>query len=448
MSGEEAKIKVIEEAKKADVRLVSLQFVDIFGTVKSVTIPVEHLEEALDHGHGFDGSSIEGFVRIYESDMIAMPDPNTFKVLPWRPTEKKEARIICDIQRPGGKPFEGDPRSLLKRSLQDLKEAGYIYNTGPELEFFLLKSDANNLGRWLPHDQGSYFDFSPIDEAVDVRRQATFILQQMGFDIEMGHHEVAPGQHEIDFKFEDALKTADNAVTFKTVIKMVAHAHGLHATFMPKPFFGQNGSGMHVHQSLFEVKTGRNAFFNPNDPYRLSELAYHFLGGQIRFIREICAILSPTVNSYKRLVPGYEAPVYICWARRNRSALIRVPEYFPGSETATRFELRCPDPSCNPYLAFTVMLKAGMEGVRGKIEPPEPVEEDVYEFDDKKLAKFYIRTLPGSLGEALEELKKSKLARSALGDYILEKFIDAKTKEWDEYRLQVTDWEMRKYLHI
>jgi glutamine synthetase len=447
MDRNEVKEKVLQQAKKFDVRLISLQFVDILGTVKTVMIPVEHLEEALDDGHGFDGSSVEGFVRIFESDMIAMPDPETFRILPWRPSEKSEARLICDVLRPGGKPFEGDPRSLLKRALGDLRKEGFIYNTGPELEFFLLKNNSETTGKLNPHDQGGYFDYSPLDEAIDVRRQATFELQQMGFDIEMAHHEVAPGQHEIDFKFEDALSTADNAITFKMVIKLVARAHGLQATFMPKPFFGQNGSGMHVHQSLFKEK-GDNAFFDPKDKYHLSELGYHFLGGQLKFVSEICGVLAPTVNSYKRLVPGYEAPVYICWASRNRSALIRVPEYFPGNEKATRYELRCPDSSCNPYLAFTMMLKAGMEGVRQKIEPPEPVEEDVYEFDDKKLAKFYIKTLPASLGEALEEMKNSRMVRSVLGDYLFEKFIEAKTREWDEYRLQVTDWEVNRYLQI
>ena len=447
MDQNDVKAKVLQQAKKFDVRLISLQFVDILGTIKSVVIPVEHLGEALTDGHGFDGSSVEGFVRIFESDMIAMPDPNTFRILPWRPSEKSEARIICDVLRPGGKPFEGDPRSLLKRALSDLREEGFIYNTGPELEFFLLKNNSETTGKLSPHDQGGYFDYSPIDEAIDVRRQATFELQQMGFDIEMGHHEVAPGQHEIDFKFEDALTTADNAITFKTVIKLVSRAHGLQATFMPKPFFGQNGSGMHVHQSLFK-ENGDNAFFDPKDKYHLSDLGYHFLGGQLKFVREICGVLAPTVNSYKRLVPGYEAPVYICWASRNRSALIRVPEYFPGNEKATRYELRCPDSSCNPYLAFTMMLKAGMEGVRQKIEPPEPVEEDVYEFDDKKLAKFYIKTLPASLGEALEEMKNSRMVRSVLGDYLYEKFIEAKSREWDEYRLQVTDWEVNRYIQI
>lgn len=440
----ETKLRILEEAKKQGVQLVNLQFVDLFGNVKSVTIPIEHLQEALDEGHGFDGSSIEGFVRIFESDMIAMPDINTFKILPWRPNDKKEARLICDIYRPGGKPFEGDPRSILKKALQELKNEGFGFYTGPELEFFLLKSNEG----LTAHDAGGYFDYSPLDMAIDVRRDATFALQQMGFDIEMSHHEVAPGQHEIDFKFEEALKTADNAITFKTVIKVIALAHSLTATFMPKPFFGQNGSGMHVHQSLYDIKTKKNVFFDPEDKYKLSKNAYYFIGGQLKYIREICAIVAPTVNSYKRLVPGYEAPVYICWARRNRSALIRVPEYFPGNEMATRVELRCPDSSCNPYLAFTAMLKAGLEGIKKKIEPPTPVEEDVYEFDDRKLAEFYIKTLPASLGEAIEELEKSNFIKDVLGKSALEKYITGKKQEWDEYRLQVTDWEKNKYLKI
>jgi len=282
--------------------------------------------------------------------------------------------------------------------------------------------------------------------ASDVRRDATFMLQEMGFDIEMNHHEVAPGQHEIDFKFEDALTTADSAVTFKTVIKAVAIAHGLTATFMPKPFYGINGSGMHVNQSLFNIRDGHNAFFDPDDGYQLSETAYHFIGGQLQYIREISALLSPTVNSYKRLVPGYEAPVYICWGRRNRSALIRVPEYFPGNEKAVRTELRCPDPSCNPYLAFASMLKAGLAGIKNKIDPPESVEEDVYEFDDRQLEKFYIKTLPISLKEAIIEMTKSDLVKETLGDFTFERYLDAKTREWNEYRLQVTDWEIRRYL--
>jgi glutamine synthetase len=446
MTKEEAKAKVLEEVTREDVKLIVLQFVDILGTIKSVTIPVEHLEEAMDSGLGFDGSSVEGFVRIFESDLVMFPDPVTFRILPWRPRERREARIICDIMRPGGKPFEGDPRYILKRALSEFEEQGFIYNTGPELEFFLLKSDGEPLGKPVPHDIGGYFDFSPLDMASDVRRDATFTLQEMKFDIEMNHHEVAPGQHEIVFKFDDALTTADNAVTFKTVIKSVAIAHGLTATFMPKPFYGMNGSGMHVHQNLFNIRDGRNAFFDPDDKYQLSETAYHFIGGQLQHIREISALLSPTVNSYKRLVPGYEAPVYICWGRRNRSALIRVPENFPGNEKAMRAELRCPDPSCNPYLAFASMLKAGLTGIKNKIDPPEPVEEDVYEFDDRQLEKFYIKTLPGSLSEAIIEMEKSDLAKETLGDFTFERYLDAKTREWDEYRLQVTDWEIKRYL--
>lgn len=445
---DELKEKILAEVEDSNVKLIVLQFVDILGTIKSVTIPVEHLEEALDEGYPFDGSSIEGFVRIYESDMLAMPDPKTFKILTWRPGEKKEARIICDIQRPGGKPFESCPRQILKRALRELEKEGYVFNVGPELEFFLIKTGVDDASKPVPHDLGGYFDYSPLDMAVDIRRDATFTLQQMGFDIEMSHHEVAPGQHEIDFKFEDALRTADNVITYKTVIKSIALAHGLQATFMPKPFFGQNGSGMHVHQSLYDLKSGGNAFFNPKDKYNLSDTAYYFIGGQLKYIREISGIIAPTVNSYKRLTPGYEAPVYICWGRRNRSALIRVPEYFPGKEHAIRAELRCPDPSCNPYLAFTVMLKAGLEGIKRNIEPPEPVEEDVYEFDDEKLAKFYILTLPSSLGEAIEEMESSKLVREAIGDFAFEKYLEAKKREWNEYRLQVTDWEIKNYIRL
>ena len=447
LSDEEIKKEVLEEVRKSDVRLVVLQFVDILGTMKNVTITNNRLEDVLNNGMPFDGSAIEGFVRIFESDLIAMPDPTTFKILPWRPNERKEARIICDIQRPGGKPFEGDPRYILKHALKEVAERGYIFNVGPEVEFFLFKN-TENCSKPIPHDFGGYFDYSPLDLAFDIRREATFILQEMGFEIEHGHHEVALGQHEIDFKFDDALKMADKVITHKMVIKAIAFAHQLTATFMPKPIMGQNGSGMHVHQSLYDIKKKRNAFFDLEDKYNLSSIAYQFIGGQLKHIREICGVLSPTVNSYKRLVPGYEAPVYICWARRNRSALIRIPEYFPGKEYATRAELRCPDPSCNPYLAFAVMLKAGMDGIENKIEPPTPVEEDVYEFNDQKLSKFYIKTLPSSLGEAIKEMEESKLLKEALGDDTLEKYLEAKKSEWDEYRLQVSDWEIKKYLII
>ena len=443
-SEEEQKQRVLDLAKEKDVKIINLQFTDLLGTTKSLQLPITHLEEALDGGIGFDGSSIEGFVRIFESDMVAFPDPATFKILPGRPADKAEARLICYINRPGGEPFEGDPRWILRRMLDRAASLGLTYNVGPELEFFLLKTDDV---KPVPHDVGGYFDFSPRDAASDVRRDAIFALDQLGLNVEMGHHEVAPGQHELDFRFGEALTTADNTITYKYTLKAIAHQYGLVATFMPKPYFGMNGSGMHTHQSMVDIKTGKNAFFDKNDKYNLSKMAYHFIGGQLKFAREICGIIAPTVNSYKRLVPGYEAPVYVCWARRNRSSLIRVPEYFPGEEMATRAELRCPDPSCNPYLAFAAMLGAGLEGIEKKIEPPDPVEEDVYEFDDTELAKFYITTLPGSLGEAIEEIEKSSLIEKTLGSFSYRRFLDAKKAEWDEYRLRVSDWEVEKYLY-
>jgi len=409
---------------------------------------MEHLEEALANGVGFDGSSIEGFVRIHESDMIAMPDPSTFRIIPWRPTERREARIICDIHRPGGQPFEGDPRHILKKVLKEAADLGFTYNTGPELEFFLFKTEDGYRVRKETHDTGGYFDYSPLDMASDIRREATFSLQAMGLDVEMCHHEVAPGQHEIDFKFSDALTTADNVITYKNTLKAIALNHGLYATFMPKPIFGENGSGMHVHQSLFHTATGRNAFFDPDDQYKLSDVAYHFIGGQLQHARSMSAVLAPTVNSYKRLVVGYEAPVYICWGRRNRSALIRVPEYFPGMERATRAELRCPDPSCNPYLAFAVMLKAGLDGIKNQVQPPDPVEEDVYDFDDRQLAEFYIQTLPSSLEDALREFEASPLMTETLGNYTYNVYLNAKKKEWDDYRLDVSQWELNRYLRM
>lgn len=439
---------ILADVKKNNVKLIVLQFVDILGTLKSVTIPAELLETVIENGCPFDGSSIEGFVRIHESDMIAQPDLSTYKILPGRSLDRQEARIICDISRPGNKPFEGDPRHILKNALSDLKKQGYQFNLGPELEFFLLQNNGLPLTSPVSHDQGGYFDYSPLDMAYDIRRDAIFRLQQMGFEIEMSHHEVAPGQHEIDFKFENALLAADNVVNYRSILKSIALAHGLHATFMPKPFFGQNGSGMHVHQSLFDLRLGRNAFFSPDDKYNLSDEAYYFIGGQLKYIREISALLAPTVNSYKRLTPGYEAPVYICWGRRNRSALIRVPEYYPGKENAVRAELRCPDPSCNPYLAFTAMLKAGLQGIKQKISPPESVEEDVYEFDDRELAKFYIKTLPASLGEAIAEMRSSALAKEAIGEFAFEKYLEAKKNEWNDYRLHVTDWEIKRYIRL
>ncbi len=443
---DEAKEKVLEEAKQKDVKFVKLQFTDISGMVKSVAIPIELLEESLDKGTWFDGSSIEGFARICESDMYLMPDPSTFTILPWRPKEKATARIIADVYGPDGKPFEGDPRYILKKAIQEAKKEGFIYNTGPELEFFLFKANEAKIAP-VPHDVAGYFDFSPRDLASDVRRDVIFALEDLGMHVEMSHHEVAPGQHEIDFRYDEALKTADNAVTFKYTVKAIASAHDLYATFMPKPIFGQNGSGMHVHQSLFN-KEGKNIFFDSEDKYKLSETAYGFIAGQLGHVRAMSAVLAPTVNSYKRLVPGYEAPVYICWGQRNRSALIRVPRYSVGREQSTRAELRCPDPSCNPYLAFAVMLRAGLDGIKRKLKPPEPVEEDVYGFDDAKLVSLNIDTLPASLYEAIEEFERDKLMKDALGKHTYGRYLEAKKAEWDEYRIQVTEWELDHYLEV
>lgn len=445
INGKEFKKKILERAKKDDVKFVELQFTDILGSIKSVIIPVEKLKESLEKGIWFDGSSIEGFSRICESDMFLKPDPSTYAILPWKSKQDTIARLICDVYKPDGKQFEGDPRYILKRVITEAKELGFKYNVGPEVEFFLFKVDEEPKIKPAPHDVGSYFDFSPKDLASDVKRDIIFALKNLGIEVEMSHHEVAPGQHEIDFRYGEALKTADNTITFKHTVKSIAHAHGLYATFMPKPIFGENGSGMHVHQSLFDIKTGKNAFFDPNDKYKLSDIALNFIAGQFKHIKALTAITSPTVNSYKRLAPGYEAPVYICWAQINRSALIRVPRYSKGREQSTRLELRSPDPSCNPYLAFAVMLKAGLDGIKRKLTPSEPIEEDVYEFDNAKLAKLKIDTLPYSLWEAIKTLKKDKVIRDALGSHTYKKYIEAKTAEWDNYRIQVTNWELKHY---
>jgi len=420
-----------------------LQFTDIHGTIKSVTIPIHKLGESLEKGTWFDGSSIEGFTRIAESDMYLKPDASTYAVLPWETGEEATARFICDVYMPDGKPFEGDPRHILKKVLKEASELGYEYNVGPELEFFLFKPRED--GQLIPvtHDKAGYFDFSPKDLAVEVRNDVIKALESMDLEVEMSHHEVAPGQHEIDFKYGEALKQADRAITFKHVVKSIAQKHGLYATFMPKPLFGVNGSGMHVHQSLFS--NGKNAFFDAKDNYKLSSIAKSFIAGQLAHVKAMASVVAPKVNSYKRLVPGYEAPVYICWAQINRSALIRIPRYSPGREQATRAELRCPDPSCNPYLAFAVMLKAGLDGIKNEMEVPKPVEEDVYEFDEAKLETHKIDTLPASLGEAILELKKDKVIQEALGGHTYPIYIAAKKAEYDEYRLQVTSWELEKY---
>jgi glutamine synthetase len=440
-------------ADERNLRFVSLQFTDIVGAVKSVQVPMHQLEEAVERGKWFDGSSIEGFARIAESDMFLVPDLDTFSAIPWEPgigADGKEklhtgsARVICDVFMPNGEPFAGDPRGVLKRQLARLKDKGYVLNTGPELEFFLLRR-ADGGVQTLPHDAAGYFDLSE-DLGTEVRKEMMNALEDFGIRVETAHHEVATGQHEIDFEYADALRTADNAVTFKTTLKAVAATKGLYATFMPKPFFGINGSGMHTHQSLWDVKRARNAFSDPKDSYGLSETARQYIAGTLEHARGMIAVLAPLVNSYKRLVPGYEAPVYVGWARINRSALIRIPQISKGSDASTRIELRCPDPSSNPYLAFAAMLAAGLDGMERKLTPPDPVEENLYHFDAAKLESRKIRQLPGTLREALDELSRDEVIRDALGDHVLERFIEAKTEEWDEYRIQVSDWEVERYL--
>jgi glutamine synthetase len=445
-TGEKDKVsKVLKQVEEDGVKFVNLMFTDILGGIKSVTITLEHLEASLSDGTWFDGSSIEGFARIHESDMVLKPDPDTYAVLPWRPKEMAEARFIADVLTPEGTPFPGDPRYILKRAVAEAEKMGFGFYTGPELEFFLFKTENGKIAP-VPHDVGGYFDYSARDLASDVRRDITVALEALGMSVEMSHHEVAAGQHEIDVRYSNALRSADNAITLKHTVKEIAAAHGLYATFMPKPIYGINGSGMHTHQSLF--KGNKNAFFDAGDKYHLSEVAYNYIAGILEHVREMSAVLAPTVNSYKRLVPGYEAPVYICWGQRNRSALVRVPRYSPGRDSAVRCEVRCPDPACNPYMAFAAMLTAGLDGVRRKLKPPAPVEEDVYEFDDAKLKKLYIDTLPASLGEAMEEMKKTDFMHKVLGDHTYGKYIEAKKQEYDEFRTAVTDWEIKKYLEV
>ena len=444
MTTEHTDLSIINRAKEDDVQFVQLQFTDINGNIKAVTIPAERFPESIEKGIWFDGSSIEGFTRICESDMYLKPDISTYALLPWE-TEAHTARLFCDVHMPDGSPFEGDPRYILKRALKNARALNYEYNVGPELEFFLFKPKSDGQIVPTPHDVGSYFDFSPRDLAGNVRRDIIFTLEKMGLSVEMSHHEVAPGQHEIDFKYAEALRTAENALTFKQVVKSIAHKHDLYATFMPKPIFGICGSGMHCHQSFFDITTRKNAFFDPGDEYKLSKVARQFIAGQLHHIRALSAVLSPTVNSYKRLVPGYEAPVYICWGQKNRSALIRIPRFSPGREQGTRAELRCPDPSNNPYLALAVMLEAGLDGIKNNMATPNPVEENVYEFNKDELAYRNIATLPGSLGEAIAEMEKSKLVERALGSHTYQIYLHSKIAELDEYRIQVTDWEHKKY---
>lgn len=448
-SREEGTEYVLKTAKEHDVKFIRLWFTDILGMLKSFAITVEELEGALEEGMGFDGSSIEGFARIDESDMVALPDPDTFKLLPWRPREHHAvARMFCDILMPGGAPFEGDPRYILKRNLKRAADLGYTYYVGPELEYFYFKQNENDSNAYTtePLDHGGYFDLTPRDAATDLRKETVLTLQEMGIGVEYSHHEVAMSQHEIDMRYTDALTMADNVMTYRLVVKEVAMNYGVYATFMPKPVFGINGSGMHVHQSLF--KGDRNAFFDKNDDYHLSQVARNYIAGLLKYAPEITSIANQWVNSYKRLVPGYEAPVYLSWARRNRSDLIRVPEYRPGKENATRIEFRSPDPACNPYLTFSVMLAAGLEGIEKEYEAPAPIEGNVYEMSEAERTEKGIGTLPSSLIEAIQLTENSQLVREALGDHVFNAFIENKKIEWDTYRMQVTEYELKRYLPI
>ena len=438
--------EIVKRADSDQVFFISLQFTDLFGTVKNVTIPVGRLAAALEQGVNFDGSSIEGFARICESDMVLRPDLSTYSVLPWTAAHERTARLICDVYDTEGRLFVGDPRYILKRALAQAREMGFGYETGPEVEFFLFKMDGEPRVSPVPQDVGSYFDFSPRDLASQVRNDIALALQAMGIEVEATHHEVAPGQHEVDFRYADALVSADAVVTLRCAIKAVAQSQGLYATFMPKPLLGVNGSGMHTHQSLCTLD-GRNAFYDPDDPYHLSHLAYNFIAGEMTHARALAAVVAPTVNSYKRLVPGYEAPVYICWGQINRSALIRIPGYLPGlGEYSARCELRCPDPSANPYLAFAAMLATGLDGIHRDLLPPAPVEENVYEFDSLQLRLHEIASLPGTLEEALQELERDQVIAEVLGEHTFRRYLEAKRLEWDEYRIQVTPWELNRYL--
>jgi len=439
----ESKEYVLKMAKENGIKFIRLWFTDILGLLKNFAITVEELEGALEEGMGFDGSSIEGFARIDESDMVALPDPDTFQLLPWRSKEQRAvARMFCDILRPGGEPFDGDPRYVLKRNLKRAADMGYTYYVGPELEFFYFRDSQGT----ETLDQGGYFDLTPRDAATDMRKDTVLTLEEMGIGVEYSHHEVAPSQHEIDMRYTDAMTMADNVMTYRLVVKEVALKYGVYATFMPKPVLGINGSGMHTHQSLFAG--AKNAFFDPKDTYHLSKVGKCFIAGLLKHAPEITAVTNQWVNSYKRLVPGYEAPVYLSWARRNRSDLIRVPEYRPGREKSTRIEFRSPDPACNPYLAFSVMLAAGLKGIEKGYEIPEPIEENVYEMSEEERQRRGIGTLPASLLEAILLTEKSELVRKALGDHVFKAFIENKKIEWDQYRTQVTEYELKRYLPI
>lgn len=439
----ETKDDVLNLAEENNVKFIRLWFTDIKGKMKSFAITRNELELALEEGMGFDGSSIEGYRDIEESDMIAMPDPTTMQLLPWRSDEKSNvAAMFCDVKTPEGDPYEGDPRYILRRQLEKVKKEGYTFYVGPECEYFYFADSCST----TTLDSGGYFDLVPLDVAANFRRDTIYGLESMGITVEYSHHEVAPSQHEIDLRYDEALRMADKVQMYKLIVKQTALSNGIYATFMPKPIFGENGSGMHTHQSLF--KGDRNAFHDQKDKQNLSDIAKHYIAGVLKHAYELTSILNPLVNSYKRLVPGYEAPVYVAWARRNRSALVRVPQYKPGKEKATRIEWRSPDPTCNPYTAFAVMLAAGMEGMKRKYELTEPVEKNIFKMNARDMAQANIRLLPGSLKEAIDATEGSELAKSVLGDHMFKRYIEIKNREWDEFRLHVTDWELKRYLPI
>ena len=442
-SDPEARKKVLERIKDEGIEFLLLWFTDIEGHLKSFAVTPSEIEAALDDGMGFDGSSITGFNAIEESDMVAIPDPETFQLMPWKQGETKVARMICDIVTPDGNPYEGDPRYVLRRALDRMAALGFdTFNVGPELEYFLFRDDKGT----ETLDEGGYFAMTTLDAASELRQETVRALEGMGIPIEYVHHEVGPSQHEIDMRFSDALAMADHTVTYRLIVKEIAKKSGYHATFMPKPIFGENGSGMHTHQSLF--KEGRNAFFDGDDQWNLSADGKAFIAGQLRHAREISAVFAQWVNSYKRLVPGYEAPVYVAWSRRNRSALIRIPLYKPGAEQATRAEIRCPDPACNPYLTFAALLHAGLEGIEQGYELPDPMETNLYHLTPEQRKERGIVSLPETLGEAVDALAGSELVRKALGPHIFDRYVELKRAEWDEYRVQLTEWELKKYLSV
>ena len=437
-----SKEDIKELAGDEDVEFIRLQFTDMFGSLKNVAITASQLEKALDNKCMFDGSSIEGFVRIEESDMYLYPDLSTLEIFPWRPQQGKVARLICDVYRPNGEPFEGDPRYILKRAIKEAADMGYTFEVGPECEFFLFHTDENGMPTTLTHEKAGYFDLGPLDLGENARRDMVLNLEDMGFVVEASHHEVAPAQHEIDFQYDEALATADNIMTFKLAVKTIAKRHGLHATFMPKPKFGVNGSGMHINMSL--SKDGKNIFNDSSDKLGLSKEAYYFIGGIIRHMKGMTAVTNPLVNSYKRLVPGYEAPVYIAWSATNRSPLIRIPA---SRGEGTRIELRCPDPSANPYLALAVCLRAGLDGIANKIEPPASVDCNIFAMTEEEKRNLGIEAIPGTLIEAVYELEKDGFIQEVLGRHVSQKYIEAKKAEWANYRAQVTDWEINQYLN-